>query len=386
MKKEVWEAVATLVGATIGAGVLGIPYVIAKAGFIVGLIDILVIGFFILMLQLFMGEIVLRTKGNHQITGFAEKYIGKKGKFIVASLFILSIYGALIAYLIASGELLSTIFGGNPIYYGFGFFIFCSTIIYIGIKAIKRWEMGISMILIGILVLITVISFTKINYSNLQSVNFNNILVPYGVILFSLFGTVAIPEMKEELKKNKKELKKAIIIGTTISILIAIIFSFVVLGVVGLQNFESLEPDQRIATIALGQIMGRNMLIFANLFALFALTTSFLALGYGLKEMFHFDDHIGWRLSWIFTISVPIIFFFIDSFIVDITNFINILGFTGTFALGLIGIMTVIIYIRAKKLGERKPEYVITKNKVIEYLLIGLFVLGMAYEIVKMVL
>ena len=37
MKLDFWEAVATVVGTIIGAGIFGIPYVVAKAGFLTGI-------------------------------------------------------------------------------------------------------------------------------------------------------------------------------------------------------------------------------------------------------------------------------------------------------------------------------------------------------------
>ena len=80
MDKNVPRAIAMLCGTVIGAGVLGIPYVIAQAGFLVGLLSILVLGLAVLFLNLFIGEIVLRTPGNHQLPGYAEKYLGKWGK------------------------------------------------------------------------------------------------------------------------------------------------------------------------------------------------------------------------------------------------------------------------------------------------------------------
>ena len=82
--KPLLEAIATLVGFTIGAGILGIPYVIAKAGFVTGIINILIIGILVLFLNLYSGEIVLRTKGDHQLTGYASIYLGKTGKFLMA--------------------------------------------------------------------------------------------------------------------------------------------------------------------------------------------------------------------------------------------------------------------------------------------------------------
>lgn len=59
----------------IGAGILGIPYVVAKAGFLTGLLDLIIIGLAVLVLNLYVGEIMLRTKEDHQLTGYAEKYL-----------------------------------------------------------------------------------------------------------------------------------------------------------------------------------------------------------------------------------------------------------------------------------------------------------------------
>ena len=69
MKKEVAEAVATLVGGTIGAGILGIPYVVAKSGLLTGIVDIILIGAAILVVNLYMGKIVLRTKMTPAMVG-----------------------------------------------------------------------------------------------------------------------------------------------------------------------------------------------------------------------------------------------------------------------------------------------------------------------------
>ena len=40
MKRKEYEAIALLVGTIIGAGILGIPYVVARAGFWTGIVNI----------------------------------------------------------------------------------------------------------------------------------------------------------------------------------------------------------------------------------------------------------------------------------------------------------------------------------------------------------
>jgi len=59
--KHTTEAIALLVGTIIGAGIFGIPYVIAQAGFLTGLITLGVLGTAVIILYLYLGEVILRT-------------------------------------------------------------------------------------------------------------------------------------------------------------------------------------------------------------------------------------------------------------------------------------------------------------------------------------
>src|SRR3989338_3477883 len=220
MKKGVFEAIATLTGTTIGAGILGIPYVVARAGFLMGLMEIILIGLAILLLNLFLGEVVLRTEGNHQLTGYAEKYLGKNGKKVMVVFSITLLYGACIAYIIGVGLSLSSIFPQlSAFWFSIIYFSLIAGVIYFGIALVKNVELflswGTKAIILGIsgmLIFSRQFGYEKLNH--FAGINPANIFIPYGVILFAFLGAVAIPEMKEELVKNKKQLRKCIIIGT----------------------------------------------------------------------------------------------------------------------------------------------------------------------------
>jgi amino acid permease len=369
--KHYLHAIATLIGTIIGAGVLGIPYVVAQAGFLSSLVTIIVLGIIVMFVFLYVGEIVLRTKGNHQMTGYCEKYLGKTGKVIMAVSMIIGIYGALIAYFIGESYTLSSIFGGNPFYYNIGFFILVSTIIYFGLKAVENSELVLSSIVLLIIFILVVLSFKHVNLNNLNHFSMSKMFLPYGVILFSYLGFVAVPEMKEELKGNLKSLKKAIIFGSLIPIVAYLLFSFVVVGVVGLDYFNSINPNERIATIALGNLLGQSMFLFGNLFAVFAMLTSFLTLALALKEMYIFDYKINKNVAWALTCIIPFVIG-----LLNVTDFIQIIAMTGVVAGGIDGILIVLMTMKAKKMGDRKPEYTIKMNWPIASFFILIFVSG----------
>ena len=369
MTKHFYEAIATLIGTVIGAGIFAIPYVVAKSGFLIGAFYIVFIGLSILMINLYIGEIALRTKENHQLTGYAGKYLGKWGKRIMTFSMIFGIYGALTAYLIGEGNVLSAIFGGPPLIYSLLFFVVVSAIIYVGLKLIKRFEVLLCLIFLFIIFLMIAFSFGKIDLTNLAHINLAYLFLPYGVVLFAFLGAAAIPEMKEELVKHKKMLKKAIIFGSLIPLVVYLIFALVVVGVTGLGTTE-------IATIGLGNLIGEKMILFGNLFAIFAMATSFLTLGLALKQMYNYDYKLNNKIAWLLTCSVPLIVF-----LLGVKSFIKTIGIAGAIAGGIDGILIVLIFWRVKKLGERKPEYSLNKNRLIGMILMLVFILGVAYTV-----
>lgn len=374
VKKIFIEAIATLMGCVLGAGILGIPYVVAQSGFLLGIIWILGLGFGILLINLYMGEIVLRTKGYHQLTGYAEKYLGKKGRFFMTISMIVGIYGALLAYIIGVGNSLNAI---SPYFtsfqYSLIFFITVTLFVLAGLKLIEKLEVGMGAIMIIIASIISIIILFSKNFiiENLSTINVSNVFIPYGVVLFAYLGTAAIPEMHEELHRNKKLFKKAIIWGSIIPIIIYSVFTLVVIGASGITTTE-------ISTIGLGAIYGNYMTIFANLFAVFAMTTSFMCLGLALKGMYTYDFKLKEISSWILTVIVPLILFFIG-----LNNFIETLWFAGSIAAALAGILIVLMHWRCKRRGDKKPEYSIKKNYVIGVILMAIFFFGIIYKILK---
>ncbi len=372
-----WIAVTTLVGTIIGAGILGIPYVVAKAGFLVGFILMLVLGIAFIFLNLFAGEVVLRTKEQHQLTGYAEKYLGMGGKRVMTFTLLFAIYGALTAYLIGEGETLHAIFQwGEPLYYSLFFFIVGVLIVWKGMKSTGKAELILISLLFLVVIFITFFSYQNLNFGNFTFFDFGKIFLPYGIILFAMAGSPAIPEMQEVLGKDKQLMKKAIVVGTAIPIVLYIVFTFVILGLVGLDQFEMLAPNERIATVALSMYAHPLLGILANMLAILSMFTSFLTLGTALVQVYEYDYALSRLISMLLTFMIPLIIV-----IFNLTTFIAVLGITGAVAGGLDGILITLMYWKAKVLGDRTPEYSLPSYKWIGGLLIILFIFGILYQL-----
>ena len=380
--KKFIMAVATLVGTIIGAGVLGIPYAISQSGFIPGIIILIILGFAVLTINLCIGEVALRTRGRHQLPGYAEKYLGKWGKRIMSFSIIFGIYGALTAYFIGGGNVLADIFGltnwsfpflgfefSAALLFSICFFVILATLIYLGLKSVGNTEIIFGGIMLVIILIIIGWGFFHIDSGNLAGYNPTQLFFPYGVILFAFVGAAAVPEIKSICTNNKRLIKRAIILGSSIPLIIYGLFALVVIGATGTSTGQ-------IATTTLGNVVGGKIMeLLGNLFAIFSMSTSFLALGLALLWVYDLDLHRSRNVAFLLTVSIP---FLIG--IAGITSFIQALAITGGIAGGIEGILIILMFWKAKKLGDRKPEYTINLPKILGVALMIMFALGILYQ------
>ena len=366
--KTFLAGISILIGTAIGAGVLGIPYVVAKSGFLIGAIHILLIGAIILLANLYLGEIVLRTKGKHQLGGYARKYLGKTGSFFMSFAIIFSVYSAIIAYLVGISGSFSFLFFGNfnyAILIGILFGVFMSYLLWRGLKALKTFEkFGVSAIFI-IFILMAIFFTKKISFDNLTTINTNFLFLPFGVVLFALLSFSAIPEINLILKKDKILMKKILVTGTLITILFYILFALIIVGFKGVETPE-------IATIALGPIF-----IFLGIFTMF---TSYLALGNSLKDHLIYDFKFKKINAWLLSSLIPIFIFLLVKMSKYFT-FTKILSIGGAVSGGLVAVLIFLMVKKAKIKGNRKPEYKIPVNWFIIILLSLIFAAGIVREI-----
>ncbi len=266
------------------------------------------------------------------------------------------------------GESISFLISGNSSYttlFGILFGVGMSGLLWRGMKALKKYEKIVVSIVLGLLVVIFFMFFNKIEVANLIYFNVGNIILPFGVILFAFLAFYAIPEVKIVLYKKEKLMKKVLIFGTLISVIFYSLFALVVVGFKGVETPE-------IATLALGTVF-----VFLGIFAMF---TSWLALGNALDESFRFDEKLKKYKSWIFTALVPILLFLLIRFF-EFFSFTRILSIGGVVSGGLLAVLIMLMVKKAKKKGNRKPEYSMPVNWFIIGFLILIFVLGVIREI-----
>jgi|AntAceMinimDraft_8_1070364.scaffolds.fasta_scaffold09344_2 amino acid permease len=383
MKEKIvfFKALAVFLGTVIGAGMFALPYVALKSGFFVVIVYFVFMAFVAISINLIYAEIVLNSKKKHRLPGYVGEYFGEKWKKIALFVIGIGLIGTLIAYLIIGGQFLNSILGvylgGSSILYSILFFIAGSYLIFRGIKAISGIELFLLGVFFVILVIFFIKSFSFIDIGYFKNIDIKFLTLPYGVVLFSLWGATMVPEIKEMLKKSAQDsgqdairtkLRQVIFWGILLSSLVYIFFIFIIFGVCG--------PNTSIESISgLGRVINGNFIKLGFIFGILSCFTSFIALGLTLKKIFWYDFGLSKNISWALACFPPLLLF-----LLGIRGLISVISFTGTISLGIGGILIIFLYRAFLKKQLSK------KMNPVFYALVGIFVLGIIFEIVYFLL
>jgi len=336
--------VAVLSGTIIGVGLFSLPYITLKVGIWVMLAYLLILGGLVALIHYLFGKVALKTPDLLRLPGYAEFHLGKWGKRTALLSTTIGLLGALLAYLIVGGEFLSSlfgpIFGGSNLFYSLLYFIIGFFIIFFGIKIISKIEFWGIILFFAVLVIMFVKGFPHIRIDNLfLGSDLYFFFLPYGPILFSLWGASIIPEVEEMLGEKKEPLKKIIPISLLIPIIVYSLFIILILGITGASTTES-------ALTGLKDFLGPGLFSLGIVLGLLATFTSFVSIGLTLKNIFSFDLKINKHVSLTITCFVPLFLF-----LIGIKSFISVISFVGGITIGIDGILILLMY---NKISSKK--------------------------------
>ncbi|MBU0597417.1 hypothetical protein KKF61_00285, partial [Patescibacteria group bacterium] len=216
-----------------------------------------------------------------------------------------------------------------------------------------------------IIIFLFIFGVGHIDTENLKSVSWGYFFIPYGVILFSLWGTSIIPEIKEMLDGDLKLLRKVIIWGICLAAFVSLLFSLLVIGISGEQTSQE-------GLSGLEGRLGQRVLSIGYVFGIITTFTSFIALGLTTKKILWYDYGLNKRIAWFIGSFIPLFLF-----IIGLQNFIEIIGLTGAVMLGLDGLLVTVIFLKIKK-QDKSRNYI--KLKIVGTLLMILLSLGVILE------
>lgn len=371
--KKFWFATATLIASTVGVGYYGLPFAISKAGLTAGLFFFILVTALMLLGNLLFGEVILRTHRRHQLVGYVNKYLGAWARKINLFVFWVAIYGGMIAIIIISGDFLANFLvyfiDLSPAVFSTIFLISITIVANLGLKFVSKLDLFVFSVIGVIVIFILTAGVNHINFDNFSFTISDYWFLPFGVILFSLSQS-GLPLLREVLAGEEKKMRKAIILGTLLPATFYLVFALLVIGISG----DITSPD---AISGLQAFLGPVAVIIGSILGFITATTIFLNMATSLRESLEEDFKMKARWVWILALTPPYILF-----LSGIRNFVDIISLVGGVAVSAQLILMIFLYAKAKKEGERIPEYAVRIPNWALYLMMLVFAAGAFYTVI----
>ncbi|KKM64899.1 hypothetical protein LCGC14_1496710 [marine sediment metagenome] len=281
-RKSVFGSTLLISGCCIGAGILGLPLVSFSSGFFLSLIPLIISWSYMYLSGLMLLEIYIGEKKNINLTGLLKKTLGDRGKIIGAGLFLFLFYSILTAYLNASSIIIQdSIKSIFKIDISQTFTLIINGLLLFFIILFKTRKIDfINRFLVFImfffyLCLVGLGSF-QVNLENfITSHNVNTIIYAMPVFIVSFGYQNLIPTISHYLNYDIKSIKSAIFRGTILSLIVYLIWNFIILGMISNKSLSMTESNTIFIT-RLFKYSSPMIMFLINNFAFFAIITSLL--------------------------------------------------------------------------------------------------------------
>lgn len=281
-----------IAGTTIGAGMLALPMASAGIGFTTSLSIMLILWALMTYTALLMLELHQHAPAEATLHTLANQFLGSKGKWIACASMLFLFYALCAAYIAGGGaqfgqrieQFIGLSLGNQSATIIFTMIV--AFIVTVGTGTVDRVNRVLFTTKLFAMVAVLFFLAPNVTSSYLLSMPLEKGLVVAAIpVIFTSFGFHgSIPAIVNYLEGDTRSLKKAIVIGSSIPLMIYLFWQVVTLGVISQQElYNNTGLSGLIGSLStkihfgmLSQIIG----IFADL----ALLTSFLGVSLGLFE------------------------------------------------------------------------------------------------------
>lgn len=312
-----FEAIAMIVGNSIGTGIVAVPYLATKNNLFT-VVWMVILGYIInVIMHLIIAELSYNNGGVQLVKSFENELFAGRFKKIF-SWIVFGIYGLAIIVGVSGN-----INGGAQIFMNwFGlpvmaaqliYYAIAAIVVFVGMKAVGIAQKYAVFAMLVIVAAMTIGTFTgTLSPAAFADLKVNNMLGLYSMIVFATSANYAIAQVVKGLDGNVKEIRTTIFTGFGISsILVLVVTTTVLIGTGG-------QCSKELAYMELGEHIGGWAIVVAGIFSLVALLTTFWAQTLGLRDIVHEQINTGNKLSWLIATAPSLLFalFGVNSFIV----------------------------------------------------------------------
>lgn len=296
LANRLFGAVLLVAGTSIGAGMLGLPVMMAKLGFVYSVAVIFAIWALMCFSGLLVLEVNLWFKDDISYISMATRLLGSWGKWLTGGAFLLLLYALMVAYLMSGSSFVLHLIGLVPLHWTTSigmlpWILVFGALIYRGTHSVDRVN---KLLVFGLIIAFAVMAIVMVPHlepHSMVSSHSEYWLAVLPVVITSFGYHIIIPTLSTYLNRNLNQLRIAIILGSFIPLLVYCLWNWLIFAVIPLTGDDgllSILASGDVAARLLDAIVhysGNELIVLAvRAFVFFAISSSFIAVALGLFD------------------------------------------------------------------------------------------------------
>lgn len=281
-------------GTTIGAGMLALPTSTGAAGFLPTVCLFVLYWAYMTYTAFLLLEANLWMSSGTNLISMARRTLGKWGEGLSWVVYLFLLYSLTTAYIAGSGPivinfihsisglLLPAWMGSIPLLLIFGFFI------YQGTRSVDHLNRVLMIALVATYAAIVFFLAPHVEVEKLSHVAWKPMLLGVSIVSTSFGFHIIIPTLTTYFHRDIPSMKKAILIGSLIPLVVYIVWEFLALGIIPLEGASGIHEAHIKGTngaeLLTNQIGNGMISTILSGFAFFAIITSFIGVSISLFD------------------------------------------------------------------------------------------------------
>ena len=332
-------------GNMLGAGILALPIKTGLSGFIPSVVGILLMWALMLSTAIILaGQKSLTESETADLPTFFQKELGTVGKWITVAANMIILYGLLVAYISGTASVIQGLFA-KPVSMPLVMICFFLTATLLTLFGMKLMQKGNAVIMILMWVTFGILVFfcaEHMDTPRLQFTDWHYLPASLPIVVTAFHFHNIIPSICRNMDFDQKAIRKAMFLGTSIGLIMNLIWVFVVITALPLDGpgadtvFAAFQGNLP-ATVPLSHLLQSQVFtISAMVFALLAMTAAYMANGTALTSFIRDLTHTYLHTS---NKTVAAAIAFLPPLIISLVYpdvFLDAIGFVGGVGIDLI--------------------------------------------------
>lgn len=298
-KLTVWESACIITGYGVGGGVMSMPYLTEKTGFLLSMLILIAALLASYVLHLMIADLAVKSDEGGQIISCLSKFLFRgKGKMALTVLFFvlmaLILCTNLAAYISGAEEILVELLPISGLLAKLIFYVAAAAVVLFGLKAVgvsEKIAVAVIFALIGALAVASL--FAEHHEIAWMGGSGKAALAYFGMAMFAMSAFFSIPQAVEGLGGDKGKIKKAVFLG--------LFNNFVLIIVISACALLASARVTEVAMVGWSAGIGSWAQIVGGVFTILAMLTTYwsisLALGSIVQEQTKLDTRVCWILA-----------------------------------------------------------------------------------------